>query len=76
MSGNRRDRDSLSLSDLDLEDLGLRLELAITRAVQPEPSSPSLRLDPLATSGDPRSAHRPVCVEPAWSSATHALELD
>lgn len=42
MTGNRKTRDSLSPSDLDLEDLGMRLELAITRAVQPEASVPGV----------------------------------
>ncbi|MEO7730232.1 MAG: hypothetical protein ABIY55_04620 [Kofleriaceae bacterium] len=69
MTGNRKERDSLSLSDLDLEDLGLRLELAITRAVQPEASGPGVHRDDLA-------GHRAASAEPAWSSGRLAQDPD
>ena len=64
MTGNRNGRDRLRLSDDDLEDLGLRLELAITRAVQPE--APAL--------GSPRDVEGSA--EPAWSSVGRALDPD
>jgi len=70
MTGNRKHRDSLSLSDLDLEDLGLRLELAITRAVQPD-AMPGMQRDANAGSG-----HRSAAAEPTWSGASLAHDPD
>jgi hypothetical protein len=70
MTGNRNVRDSLSLSDLDLEDLGLRLELAITRAVQPEAPVAGADLMPAA------AVNRPLSGEPARSSGGLALDPD
>lgn len=72
MTGNRKARDSLSLSDLDLEDLGLRLELAITRAVQPDASGPGMHRDDLAAA----AGHGAVSAEPAWSSGNLAHDPD
>ncbi len=68
ITGNRNGRDRLSLSDLDLEDLGLRLELAITRAVQPE--APVLDADRMPTD----TTHRPLSAEPARTSGSLALD--
>ena len=70
MTGNRKERDSLSLSDLDLEDLGLRLELAITRAVQPD-ATPGMHRDAIAGAG-----HRSADAEPTWAGGSLAHDPD
>ena len=70
MTGNRKHRDSLSLSDLDLEDLGLRLELAITRAVQPD-ATPGIQRDAIAGAGQ-----RSVDAGPTWSGGSLVHDPD